>query len=281
MAEVVERRRRSRPTRWPSSTIFGVCTSVNPCRPARRGSRPRWPPRSRTRARSRGWRSVVGACVEDRRQRRGDGAAGRGRRAAARRPGQRGDHRIGQLGAARRLRACGDAALDLDHGLLGQASASGASRAAAARDHGPPGPGRTGPVTTRKVTDLSCRRRCSQPAISPARRCREGRSAARITRDHHTPHGSCDPLGVRARRELAVPPHFRRRRLAGGGLVRPGHGGKPAGHRAGRWPRPPFLPALGRVFAVGAARPPSQLPAALCCSRDPVLLVSVSAFRQR
>jgi hypothetical protein len=41
------------------------------------------------------------------------------------------------------------------------------------------------------------------------------------TRDHRTPVGDVldDPLGVRARRELAVPPHLRRDRSARHGLV--------------------------------------------------------------
>nr|CEL22581.1 hypothetical protein [Kibdelosporangium sp. MJ126-NF4]CTQ89723.1 hypothetical protein [Kibdelosporangium sp. MJ126-NF4] len=48
---------------------------------------------------------------------------------------------------------------------------------------------------------------------------------------------------MRARRGLAVPPHFRRHNREGpGGLVQPDDGGEPAGH---------FLPALGRVFTTG------------------------------
>ena len=46
-----------------------------------------------------------------------------------------------------------------------------------------------------------------------------------------------------------MPPHFRR--SVRGGLVLPGDGGWPAGHRASRWRRLPFLPALGSVFATG------------------------------
>jgi hypothetical protein len=39
--------------------------------------------------------------------------------------------------------------------------------------------------------------------------------------------------------------------------------------------RPPFLPVLGRVFAYGGARPPSQLPAALSAGGVETVLVSV------
>ncbi len=62
----------------------------------------------------------------------------------------------------------------------------------------------------------------------------------------------CDPLGVRAIRELAVPPHFRRPRLAGNAAslsLVTGAGRRGIGRS--RWPRQPFLPALGRVFAAG------------------------------
>src|SRR5271156_2546115 len=96
----------------------------------------------------------------------------------------------------------------------------------------------------------------------------------------------CDPLGVRAIRELAVPPHFRHPGERDG-LVKPGDGGWPEGHGARRWPRQPFLPALGSVFAgrtrgrllsfrrLSAGRPARR---AARDSRDPALLVSVSAL---
>ncbi len=49
-----------------------------------------------------------------------------------------------------------------------------------------------------------------------------------------------------------MPPHFRRAPAEPApASFWPGHGGQPTGHRARRWPRRPFLPALGRVFAPG------------------------------
>src|SRR5216684_2529727 len=88
-----------------------------------------------------------------------------------------------------------------------------------------------------------------------------------------------DPLGVRARRELAVPPHFRRRRPVrpAAALFMPGHGGRSAGHKAGR-AAAAVPPRTREGLRHGPARPPSQLAAALSGSRGPGLLVSVSAL---
>src|SRR5712692_132537 len=88
-----------------------------------------------------------------------------------------------------------------------------------------------------------------------------------------------DPLGVRARRELAVPPHLRRRRPVrpAAALFMPGHGGRPAGHEAGR-AAAAVPPRTREGLRHGPARPPSQLAAALSGSRGPGLLVSVSAL---
>jgi len=66
-----------------------------------------------------------------------------------------------------------------------------------------------------------------------------------------------------------VPPHFTAIAvLANGGLVSARSQGQADGASGRRWLRRPFLPALGSVFAVGSARPSSQLPAALCCMRS-------------
>src|SRR5215472_6984652 len=132
----------------------------------------------------------------------------------------------------------------------------------------------------RNVTDLSSRLRCSQPATRTCWPICEPSSLARtlIAVMRHSRDLLC-PLGVRARRELAVPPHLRRGRCARTGVAAslPGHGGWPAGHVRHRWARCPFLPALGSVFATGreAAFPASG---GSLRSRCPALLVSVVAL---
>jgi len=90
------------------------------------------------------------------------------------------------------------------------------------------------------------------------------------------PFGSAGEKGTRGATALSPPPG------PAGGLVLPGYEGKTAGHRAG----PPACgsrssPHSGVSSRPGCASPPSQLPAALLRSRDPVLLVSVGALPAR
>src|SRR5580692_5296228 len=136
--------------------------------------------------------------------------------------------------------------------------------------------------TIRKVIDLSWRLRCSQPAIFTCWPAWAGRSAASVREIITTPRESRDPLGVRARRELAVPPHFRRRRPlpAGRGLV-PARSRGQAGGALATAHGGPVSPRTQEGLRGRSARPPSQLVAALSGSRDPGLLVSVSALASR
>src|SRR5580658_9899017 len=114
----------------------------------------------------------------------------------------------------------------------------------------------------RKVTDLSSRLRCSQPEmVTYWPMCWLSSLARTRVVDMRHSQARRAPWGVRARRELAVPPHLRRGSPATASW--PGHGGWPAGHWTCCWRRQSFLPALRRVFDIPGARPPSQLPAAL------------------
>src|ERR1700722_14411420 len=130
---------------------------------------------------------------------------------------------------------------------------------------------------TRNVTDLSSRRRCSQPEIITCSPTSAGRSAARTREIITLLAGLRDPLGVRARRELAVPPLFRRRRpdqrRPRSGPVT-GAGRQGIGHAAGRGGR--SSPRSGGSSR-RAAGPPSQLPAALW----PPAVLRATCLRQR
>jgi hypothetical protein len=96
------------------------------------------------------------------------------------------------------------------------------------------------------------------------------------TGDHRTPPGFVidDPLGARARRELAVPPRFRR---PGAASFRPVTGASRRGMGRAAGLRQPFLPALGRVFAAGREAAFTATGGSLG-SRYPALLVSVNAL---
>ena len=122
--------------------------------------------------------------------------------------GQYLDLRLGELDAARRLRVRGHDAGHPDDRLLARNRAGLVTR-------DPPGattwasPLRS--LTTRKDTDFSRRRRCTQPAIVTRCPACSASSADRTREIITAPHELHDPLGVRGRRELPVPPHFRRR----------------------------------------------------------------------
>ena len=170
--------------------------------------------------------------VQDRRQRGREGRPVQVERGRLRRAGQHNHDRLGELGAAWRLGVRYDQALDLQDRLLGCPRELRLL------------PGRRGPAAgrttwasparsrmTRNVTDLSSRRRCSQPAIATRSPMCLGSSADSTREIITAPSGDLrDPLGVRAIRELAVPPHFRHPGSAvtaglAGSLVEPGDGG--------------------------------------------------------
>src|SRR6266700_2959042 len=133
---------------------------------------------------------------------------------------------------------------------------------------------------TRNVTDLSSRLRCNQPATQTRSPTCALRSLARTRMGVMGTPGyswlSC-PLGVRARRELAVPPHF-----AGPGAGTGGHGLVGPITGAGRRGIGPAACGGGRYSphsggsSLPDARPPFQLPAALC-ARDTRCYSSPSA----
>src|ERR1700683_224511 len=143
----------------------------------------------------------------------------------------------------------------------------------------------------RKDTDFSSRRRCSQPAIATRSPMRSGSWADSTREIITTPYGYVRTLGragdkgTRGSSALSPPPGAAFP-PAGSGLVGPGDGGRPTGHRARRRLRLPVLPARRSVFAArsrGRLLSFRRLSAAVgaSCPRALALLVSVSALLPR
>src|SRR6266567_6918825 len=210
------------------STILGVCISVNPSAPSASRNPATLAAEISNGARSSGCRSVVGApsstagsdaVTVGRYRSNGGGAAGPDSGVIT-----------GEMISAP-PGACGLAVtVPSTRMTVSSGSAAAASIAAGSVSTAWARPERS--RTIRKVIDLSWRLRCSQPAIITCWPTLAGRSAARIREIITLLRELRDPLGVRARRELAVPPHFRRRRplRPAAASFGPGDEGRPAGH---------------------------------------------------
>ena len=107
-------------------------------------------------------------------------------------------------------------------------------------------------LMTRNVIDFSCRLRCSQPAMHTCAPTCDGRSAASTREIIATPFRDADPWECGREGSSRYHRTFTACRGPTASCACPVTGAGRRGMRPGRWPRRPFLPALGRVFATGA-----------------------------
>ena len=171
--------------------------------------------------------------VEYHRQCRGDRRPVQVERRCRGRAGQRSDHRLGELRSAGRLRAGGDRALDGDDGLLRQRRRGGGRGRAGQHGLGEPGAVPDDQEGHRLELALAVQPAGDLYVLADAGRQVGGHGSG----DHPHSSGSWRPLGSAGekgtRGATALSP-----RLALGGRAaasfRPGDGGRPAGHWAGR-----------------------------------------------